>query len=183
MSNFEFASEFNQAERALMAFAWRLTQNENDALDLFQETAYRAFKSRHSFIPNTNLLAWLTTIMRNTFINDYRKTKRRQILNDETNDHFYLNSGNQKAGNDGESRVLIEELTTIIHQLDEIIRIPFLMHLEGYKYDEIADTLDLPLGTVKSRIFLARKRLQASIRAQYQAENTYELLESVEHLN
>jgi RNA polymerase sigma-70 factor (ECF subfamily) len=130
MSNYEFTTEFNQAERALMAFAWRLTRDENDALDLFQETAYRAFKSRHSYIPNTNLLAWLTTIMRNTFINNYRKSRRRQVINDETGDLFYINSGSRKVANGGESRMMIEEITGIIEKLDDIIRVPFLMHLE-----------------------------------------------------
>ncbi len=176
MSIYEFNSHFNQLRDPLMMFAWKLTKDENDAMDLFQETAYRAYKSRASFIPNTNMLAWLTTIMRNTFINDYRKSRRRQIITDDTNDTYYLNSGRKKLQNEGENSVLMEELSTIINKLDANIRQPFLMHFEGYKYEEIAENLSLPLGTVKSRIFLARKRLQNSVRALYQVEQGIEII-------
>ncbi len=178
MSHTEFSKEFTASERALMAFAWRLTKDHQDASDLFQETAYRAFKSRHSFLPGTNLLAWLTTIMRNTFINNYRKTRRRQMIQDETGDLHYLNSGDQEISNLGEGNILLEELTEIIESQDTLIRVPFQLYLKGYKYDEIAERLDVPLGTIKSRIFLARKKIQQIIKMRYKTSSSAEILYS-----
>lgn len=176
MSPIEFSTEFNQSERALMAFAWRLTRDQQDASDLFQETAYRAFKSRHSYHPGTNLLAWLTTIMRNTFINNYRKSKRRQVLQDQTSDLFYLNSGDQLVSNTAEGSILLEEIGEIIQSLDETISEPFNLYFKGYKYDEIAEKLNVPLGTVKSRIFMARKKIQEIIKRQYKVNTSADLL-------
>lgn len=167
MSQIEFSQNFTQFQTLLLAFAFRLTRDEDDAQDLLQETAYKAFKYRSLYQPKTNLRAWLMTIMRNTFINNYRQKKRRQTLNDNTDNEYLINSGHFTVKNQGEVSVTIEEIQEIVDALEDWLKVPFLMHYQGYKYDEIAETLDIPLGTVKSRIFFARKKLQGSLAGMY----------------
>ncbi len=176
MSQIEFAYEFNAFRGALMAFALNLVKDANDAEDLVQETAYKAFKYKQMYKPHTNFRAWLLTIMRNTFINDYRRKKRRQVLLDKTDNNFFLNSGDQPVNNEGETNVNIEEIEQIIGELEAMFRIPFLLNFKGYKYQEIADELDLPLGTVKSRIFFARKRLQEALKKRFDHLSFEEML-------
>jgi RNA polymerase sigma-70 factor (ECF subfamily) len=176
MSHLEFTSRYGKLEAMLKLFAIRLTKDEEDAQDLLQETAYKAFKYRNLYEPQTNLRAWLMTIMRNTFINDYRKQKRRQSLNDQAENLSLLNTGARDARNQGESNVIVKEIHAMINQLEEWARIPFLLHYQGYKYDEIAQELDIPLGTVKSRIFFARKRLKEMIAESYTTERLEDLL-------
>jgi RNA polymerase sigma-70 factor (ECF subfamily) len=161
----------------LYAFAIRLTKDEEDANDLLQETAYKAFKYRKMYQPQTNLRAWLMTIMRNTFINDYRRRKRRQTINDKTDNNYFINSGDFSVANEGESNVLMEEIKKKIESLEDWMRVPFMMHFNGFKYEEIAEQLDIPLGTVKSRIFFARKRLKNMIKEVYGAENLAGILD------
>jgi RNA polymerase sigma-70 factor (ECF subfamily) len=167
MSHLEFAAHFHRMESLLLSFAMRLTKDENDARDLFQETAYKAFKYRKKYRPHTNLQAWLITIMRNTFINDYRKKKRRNTLNYATNNYYFLNAGGSPVLNDGESKMTVEELKVMIDQVEEWARIPFLLYYQGFKYEEIAEEMDIPIGTVKSRIFYTRKCLREMIRRNY----------------
>jgi RNA polymerase sigma-70 factor, ECF subfamily len=167
MSQLEFYSRFDQMSTILNSFAYNLTKNVEDAKDLFQETAYRALTNRDKFRPGTNFKAWLFTIMKNIFINNYRKKVKANTIMDSTDNHYYLNSGSAEISNLAESDIMMQELTKMIDALDESIRIPFLMHYQGYKYQEIAEHLDLPLGTVKSRIFFARKELKDGIQKQY----------------
>lgn len=176
MSHLEFSHQFGQVQPALLSFACHLTQSEDDAHDLLQETAYKAFKYRNMFKAHTNIRAWLMTIMRNTFINNYRQKRRRQVLNDNTPNDYFLNSGSRSVYNTGESEVTLKEVTRVVDDLDDWMRIPFLMHYEGYKYDEIAEELNIPLGTVKSRIFFARKRLQESLSGMYQSKRVAEII-------
>lgn len=164
----EFNSELEKMSSLLQAFAYNLTKNSEDAKDLYQETAFRAITNRDKFRPGTNFKAWVFTIMKNIFINNYRKKVKSNTIMDSTDNLFYLNSGAVLLSNDGDSNIMMKELTGMIDGLDESIRIPFLMHYQGYKYQEIADHFDLPLGTVKSRIFFARKELKDLIQARYQ---------------
>src|SRR5690606_256835 len=134
-----------------------------EAKDLYQETAFRALSNRDKFIPGTNLKAWLLTIMKNIFINNYRKKVKANTIIDSTDNQFLINSGANVVENGAESQILIDEITAMIDKLDDSLRVPFEMHRVGYKYQEIADKLRLPLGTVKSRIFFARKELKEQI--------------------
>lgn len=170
MSQLEFYSQLNQMSSLLQAFAYNLTKNGEDAKDLYQETAYRALTNSDKFRPGTNFKAWLFTIMKNIFINNYRKKAKANTIMDSTDNMYYINSGATLISNGAESNMLIGELTGMIEQLDDSIRIPFLMHYQGFKYQEIADALELPLGTVKSRIFFARKELKDQIARQYGAK-------------
>jgi RNA polymerase sigma-70 factor (ECF subfamily) len=115
--------------------------------------------------------------MRNTFINNIRKLKRKPIVNDTTDNHYYLNSNTyQVERNLGESNVIMEELDAIVSTLSDDLRIPFLLQYKGYKYEEIAEVLNVPIGTIKSRIFFARQRLKGRILELYEVQNTAEFL-------
>lgn len=167
MSQGDFNGEFSRLTTLLNSFAYKLTKNSEDAKDLYQETAFRAMSNRDKFRPGTNLKAWLFTIMKNIFINNYRKKVKANTIMDNTDNLYYINSGRNSIENAADSNILIRELKDMIELLDDSTRIPFLMHYQGFKYQEIADHLDLPLGTVKSRIFFARKDLKSQIARQY----------------
>ncbi len=167
MTVHEFNNKFNKLDSLLHNFAYNLTKNGEDAKDLYQETAFRALTNRDKFRIGTNFKAWSFTIMKNIFINNYRKKARSKTIIDSTDNMFYINSGSNAVDNGAESNIMMEELSKMIGGLDEIIRIPFLMHYKGFKYQEIADELGLPLGTVKSRIFFARKELKQLVLGRY----------------
>lgn len=173
MSSFEFSNKFDEETKVLRSFAFSLTKDNEAAHDLFQETAFRAFSNKEKFRPGTNFRAWLMTIMKNIFINNYRRKKRYNTISDQTSNLYYINSGEEDIFNKGEVKMFMEELFEIIDELPESLREPFYMYYEGFKYHEIADKLGLPLGTVKSRIYFARKELKEKIKVRY--SNIYEL--------
>jgi len=166
-SRTEFIDNFNQTSTVLNAFAFNLTKNKDDARDLFQETAYRAIKNYEKFNPGTNFKAWLMTIMKNIFINNYRKKVKRNTFQDSTDNNFFLNSGSQTVVNQAEGSMLSRELIGMIDALQPGFKLPFVMHYQGYKYHEIAEQMGLPLGTIKSRIFFARKELKQKVAKRY----------------
>ena len=167
MSTIEFNSKFQQMNTVLNSFAYNLTKNIEDAKDLFQETAFRAMVNRDKFMPGTNFKAWLFTIMKNIFINNYRKKTKSNTIVDTTDNLYYINSSSATVFNSAESQIMMKELNGMVDNLDESLRIPFVMHYEGFKYQEIADQLELPLGTIKSRIFFARKELKDYVNKRY----------------
>ncbi|MFZ1703238.1 MAG: RNA polymerase sigma factor [Saprospiraceae bacterium] len=171
MSTLEFKSNLEYLTDALHAFAYNLTKNTEDARDLYQETAFRALNNKDKFKVDTNFKAWTFTIMKNIFINNYRKKVKSNTFLDHTDNQYFLDSG-ESVHNDAAKNILMKELTRMIDQLDESIRIPFLMHYEGFKYTEIAEKFNLPLGTVKSRIFFARRELKAMLKKSYGDLNT-----------
>jgi RNA polymerase sigma-70 factor (ECF subfamily) len=153
----------------LKNFALSLTRNTEEANDLVQETYYKALRYREKFLESTNLKAWLFTIMKNTFINNYRRnTKTREIFS-EAEDLTLLRTFKRSSVETIESSIHAREIMKEIENLDDLYRIPFVMFYNGYKYEEIAEKLSIPLGTVKSRIFLARKILMEKLR-QYSSE-------------
>lgn len=166
MTNLEFNCQFDALQRKLLPFAYRLTNNVEDAKDLVQETAIRAFNNRAKFENGTNFRAWVTTIMRNTFINFYRKKKNRATSSEPADSYVFVNEKNACANGAG-SNIMMRELQRIINALDNTYRKPFMMFYEGYKYEEIAENMSLPIGTVKSRIFFARRQLRDTINFQY----------------
>lgn len=174
MRSKEFVNQITTNRTNLLGFAMKLTRNQEDANDLMQETAYRAYKNLDSFQPNSNFKAWISMIMRNTFINKYRKDKRR--FNHE-NSLGRERQVNLKATvkNQGESNKTVEELIGLINQLRGDLKHPFLLRYSGYKYDEIAEELDIPLGTVKSQIFYAKKELKQMIKSTYAVEHFSEI--------
>jgi len=167
MSNLDFYTDFNKVTTVLQSFAYNLTQNIEDARDLYQETAYRAIKNKEKFNPGTNFKAWLMTIMKNIFINNYRKKMKQNTIIDKTDNQYFINSSGNATENAAESTILMKEISQMIEALDDGLKIPFMLHYQGFKYQEIADKMELPLGTVKSRIFFARRELKANIGRRY----------------
>ena len=156
----QIQEQLDDISNSLRAFSMKLTGNYDDAEDLYQDTALRIMTNADKYNPGTNFKAWAVTIMRNIFINNYRKKVRRNLIIDQTPNNYYINSGSETVRNDGETAVTFNELQALVDRLPDDFRIPFLMAYQGYKYDEIAEQLGSPLGTIKSRIFFARKKLQ-----------------------
>ncbi len=159
MTTIQFQNSLTGLENKMYYFALSLTSNSDKAHDLVQETYLRALTYQSKFSSDTNLIAWVYTIMKNTFINEYRRNiKAKTTLESHTNrlqisfskDDFYPSVDSIHAE---------KEIYKKIGLLEEEFRVPFQLFLNGYKYKEIAEKLDLPLGTVKSRIFFTRKKL------------------------
>jgi RNA polymerase sigma factor (sigma-70 family) len=164
MQKSEFAPTVTKYAYSLRPFALSLTRDMEDAQDLIQETLLRALSSQEKFTEGTNLKAWLYTIMKNIFINNYRRNKKRNTIIDTTDDMYVINSNSTQVGNTGESNIAMENVTYAVNMLQEEFRVPFMMHYQGFKYHEIADHLTLPIGTVKSRIHFARKELKKKLK-------------------
>lgn len=162
-STFDFNAEVVAYRDQLRYFALSLTSDGHDADDLVQETMLKAFTYRSHFAEDTNLKAWLYTIMKNIFINNYRKNTRVKLITDNSKDLYFLNIPETRKGFDPETRFHYKELAGLMMQLDEEYKVPLRMYFEGYKYKEIAEEMGLPIGTVKSRIFLARKQLAGAL--------------------
>ena len=163
MTAIEFNNSLINLEDSLERFALSLTSNRDEAKDLLQETYVKALTYRDKFTEFTNLKAWTYTIMKNTFINNYRKAKRENTTLDNTKDLFYLNITKESPLMNPDSEYSLKELTKAVNSLDDEFRVPFVMHTEGFKYKEIAEKLNLKIGTVKSRIFFTRKKLIQSL--------------------
>lgn len=161
------AAEFNDLLLSnadpLKPFAVSLTHDQEIAKDLFQETLYKALANRDKYSTGTNIKAWLFTIMRNIFINDYRrKIKQRMIFDNSANEQLF-NSAKLVVSNGGENAMQLKEINNAIYQIPQIFKVPFLLYFEGYHYHEISESLNEPLGTIKSRIHFARKLLKEKI--------------------
>jgi len=159
---------------ALYRTALRMTRNAADAEDLVQETYLRAFRSLHQFTEGTNLRAWLFRILTNTYINEYRRRQRRPT-NSSLDDieEFYLydhliESGVQPSVERPEdivlSRLSVDRVIGVIDELPEEFRqVVLLADVEGFSYRDIASIVEIPIGTVMSRLYRARRRLQRQL--------------------
>ncbi|MBS4062290.1 MAG: RNA polymerase sigma factor [Bacteroidetes bacterium] len=163
MTAIEFNYKLTGLQKYLEVFAKQLTGNEDDAKDLLQETFLKALIYREKFVNESNLKAWVYTIMKNIFINNYRRNKKTKTFIDQTDNLFHINSGSHDTEFNPESIIATKELKQGIESLDKDFRRAFDMYNEGYKYKEIADDLNLTIGTVKSRIFYSRKKLMESL--------------------
>ena len=166
MSTIEFNYHFEDLQSKLLPTAYRLTNNLDDAKDLIQETALRAFNNKDKFQLGTNFRAWVVTIMRNTFINIYRKKRNRKTSSEPSDSYVFVN-GKHVVNNKADSNMMMGELKMIVENLDLTYREPFMLYYEGFKYEEIAERMNLPVGTVKSRIHFARKKLKHVIGNKY----------------
>ncbi len=147
----------------LRPFAINLTRDTEAANDLYQETLYKALANQEKYNAGTNIKAWLFTIMRNIFINNYRRKAKQKTIFDNTPNDFLLDSNQVTVRNTAESNMRVKEINKAIRELPEIFKTPFLLYFDGYKYNEIAETLSEPLGTIKSRIHFARKLLKEQV--------------------
>ena len=163
MSNAEFSLLLTENAEFLRPFAVNLTKDHESAKDLFQETLFRAFSNKDKYNVGTNIKAWLYTIMRNIFINNYRRKSKQTTIFDSSPNEFLLNYNQVTTTNAAEGALKMKDIEFAIHRLPVIFRNPFLLYFEGYKYQEIADLLTEPLGTIKSRIHFARKLLKVQL--------------------
>lgn len=163
MSTQEFEQVLVENVNFLKPFAITLTRDSETAKDLTQETILRALANKEKYNVGTNIKAWMYTIMRNIFINDYRKKSRQNVIFDNTPNDFLLDQSKAIVPNQASTSLNLKEIEAAIHRLPEIFKNPFMLYFEGYKYNEISDFLNEPLGTVKSRIHFARKLLKAEV--------------------
>jgi RNA polymerase sigma-70 factor (ECF subfamily) len=159
-----FTQRLLELQPELLRFACKLTADPEDANDLLQETSLKALDNEDKFAPDTNFKGWIYTIMRNIFINNYRKTVRDQTFVDQTDNLYYLSLPQDSGLDSTEGAYDLKELRKVVNALPPGYRIPFAMYVSGFKYREIAERMSLPLGTVKSRIFFTRRRLQHELR-------------------
>jgi len=155
----EFNNSLIEMKSNLQRFAMSLTSDRDTALDLVQDTYLKAITYKDKFVDYTNLKAWVFTIMKNTFINNYRRNIKENTIIDGTKDLYYINMPHDKGFISPESSYAQGEIEKAIESLNDEFRIPFNMHIQGYKYHEIAEKLGLKIGTVKSRIFFTRQKL------------------------
>jgi len=163
MSNAEFSLLLTENAEFLRPFAINLTKDHEAAKDLYQDTLYRAFANKDKYNVGTNIKAWLYTMMRNIFINDYRRKSKQAIVFDHSPNDFLIDQTYKKVLNEGVTNLNYRAIQQMIHELPELFRTPFILYFEGYRYNEIALALDEPLGTIKSRIHFARKILKQKI--------------------
>jgi RNA polymerase sigma factor (sigma-70 family) len=149
---------------SLTTFAINFTRNEEDANDLVQDTMYRAMTYRNLYREGTNLQGWLYTIMRNVFINNYRKSTRRSSLIDTCDDLNSLQLSGSASFNKAEDKFLNDDLNKALKNLPSTFYVPFIKYFEGFKYHEIAEELGIPIGTVKTRIHYARQVLKKDLK-------------------
>ncbi len=160
MTTTQFTSEISNLRSTLLSFTRRFTHDRDECLDLVQDTMLKALTYQDKYRDDTNLKGWLFTIMRNTFINNYRKTQRARTSTDKTKDLYFLNVEDEHTFNRPHETMEFKEIWRNVGAIKEDLLVPFKMHLTGYKYDEISKHLSIPIGTVKNRIFHARKEIQ-----------------------
>lgn len=163
MASETFQTKLLSIQRNLLNFAYTLTSDRDDAYDLLQDTTLKALDNEDKYVENVNFKGWVFTIMRNLFINKYRREVRSAVTIDTSDDLYLLNVSQESGFETPEGTVTTHEIHAVLNSFTDDLRIPFSMYVSGYKYNEIAERMHLPLGTVKSRIHMARMRLQSSL--------------------
>lgn len=164
MSKAEFSTMIISHQDFLRQLAMKLTKSSDDSDDLMQETLFKALKNRDKFQEGTNIKGWLYTIMKNTFINAYRKRKNQNTFVDETENKYFINLKESEKSASTDSIVDHKYIMNQIHSIDKTYLETFMMYYNGYKYEEISEIMNIPLGTVKSRIFLARRKMMDKLK-------------------
>jgi RNA polymerase sigma factor (sigma-70 family) len=171
ISNPSFFSMIQQEIPTLRGLAIQLTRNQDDAKDLVQETILKALKNQSRFAEG-NLRGWLLIILRNSFINNYRRMTKRKTFIDSTENTYFIDFAAPKTENLAELKFIRKDLEQAIDELSSDLRVPFMLNLEGFKYQEISEALNMPLGTVKTRIFVAKRTLRKKL-STYEADFRY----------
>lgn len=162
MNSSEFNNKLLSLENSLNYFALSLAKDAEDAKDLVQETFFKAIQYKDKYTSDNNIKAWLFTILKNTYLNQVTKLSSKNTVSDETKDEYILKNTLHKSEN-AESDMNVNNINETIAELDDEYRIPFQMFVDGFKYKEIAEHVKLPMGTVKSRIFFARRILMENL--------------------
>ena len=150
MENLSLNHQIRNHQTCFENFAMKFTHDMEDANDLVQDTLIKAIRYHHLYRKGTNLRAWLYTIMRNTFTNDYRKQGRRNAVMEVSEDLSPYQLSKSAETNRGQNKFVMEDINSAIKNLQPEYAIPFLRYFEGYKYHEIAEELGIPIGTVKT---------------------------------
>lgn len=164
MKDITLDNEICNYRSCLESFAFKFTQDVDDANDLVQDTLIKAIRYRHLYENGTNLKAWLYTIMRNTFINDYRKKSVRNGILEVCEELSSAQLRKSADKNLSEDQFVMEDISRALSKLEPQYSVPFLKYFEGFKYHEIAEELQIPIGTVKTRIHVARQELKAQLK-------------------
>lgn len=170
MSTIDFTEQLNGLQLFLYNFALRLTKNQEAAKDLVQETSMKAFRYKEKFQVGTNFKGWIATIMRNTFITNYRKKQKNRTVSEPVEELAYGLESTTILSNQAEVNLRLQELMKMFDEISDLYTVPFLLHYRGYEYQEIAEQLQLPIGTIKSRIFTARQKMKDLIESRYEAK-------------
>ncbi len=163
MKTLELPNQIIGLKSTLQSFTSCFNLDFEESRDLVQDTMLKALLNKDKFREDTNLKGWLFTIMRNTFINNYRKNKRAKTSHDTTKELYFLNVEDTHTFNSPGATYEYNDIWKNINELKEDLLLPFKMYTSGYKYHEIAEHLGIPVGTVKNRIFHARKDIQKKL--------------------
>ena len=164
MNTYSFRKDLLAVQEELLRFAYKLTSDREEANDLLQETSLKALDNEDKYEPDTNFKGWMYTIMRNIFINNYRKIVREQTFVDQTENLYHLSLPQDSGFASTEGAYDLKEMHRIVNSLPRDYKVPVSMHGTGCKYREISERLGLPLVTVKSRIFFTRQKLQEELK-------------------
>lgn len=159
----ELQARLLSIQNNLLNFAFTLTSDRDDAYDLLQDTTLKVLDNKDKYVENTNFKGWVFTIMRNIFINSYRRNNRVSMVVDQSEDAYMLNVGQVEDSSTPEDSYAVHEIMAVINSFSDDYRVPFSLYLHGFRYAEIAERMHLPVGTVKSRIFFARRRLRVRL--------------------
>lgn len=174
MKNSTLNKQICDYQSCLEAFALKFTNNIEDANDLVQDTIIKAIRYHKLYKPGSNLRGWLYTIMKNIFINDYRRSSRKNAVIETWENLSSLQLMGSAQHNQGENKFIMEDINKAMNKLQEEYSRPFSRYFEGYKYQEIADEMNIPIGTVKNRIHIARQFLKERLKmyhSSYKASN------------
>ncbi len=164
MINRKFQERLLSLQGNMLNFAYILTSNRDDAYDLLQVTTLKVLDNEDKYVENTNFKGWVFTIMRNIFINNYRRAARVSVKVDTSDDLYQLNLPQDSGFQSPENSYAAGEVHEAINSFSPAYKVPFSMHLAGYRYSEIAEYMHLPVGTIKSRIYYARQRLRTMLK-------------------
>ncbi|WP_158800170.1 RNA polymerase sigma factor [Pedobacter sp. L105] len=171
-----FNYQINDHKSSLKSFALNFTKNMDDADDLVQDTMLKAIRYSKMYVEGTNLKGWLYTIMRNTFINDYRRMVKQRSIIDTSEEISSAQLFCSASDNQVNNKFISDDVNKALAKLSVEYYTPFVKYFEGYKYHEIADMLQIPIGTVKTRIHVARQSLKSNLKVynqEYKKSNKY----------
>lgn len=174
ITQMNFDQMMEQELAPLRNYALSLTHDMDDTKDLVQDTILKAYRYKDKFQAGTNLRGWLYTILKNSFINNYRRDQKRNTFLDSTENTFFLDIPSHRVDNDAELKFIRRDLNEAVENLPMDLKITFKLNADGFKYHEISEELNIPIGTVKTRIFIARRILREKLK-DYALEFGYSL--------